>query len=75
MKRKKLRTTFQVQNIKIDMTEVVTDSNPPQEIELSADEIKFLLAKIAQLDFKGVEIEFAYNMIVKLQELYKQKVQ
>ena len=52
-------------------------SNPtsPETIGLNADEIKFLLAKIAQLEFKGVEIEFAYNMIVKLQELYKKKVQ
>ena len=50
-------------------------STEPKKLDLNGDEIKFLLAKIAQLDFKGVEIEFAYNMIVKLQELYRQKVQ
>jgi len=57
------------------VAEVVENSNPPQDTELNAEEIKFLLAKIAHLEFKGVEIEFAYNMIVKLQELYKKKVQ
>jgi|TARA_R110000824_G_scaffold51910_3_gene144358 hypothetical protein len=55
--------------------ESTLESTAPKELELNGDEIKFLLAKIAQLDFKGVEIEFAYNMIIKLQELYKQKVQ
>jgi len=57
------------------VTEVVANPDPPQDPELSAEEIKFLLAKIAHLDFKGVEIEFAYILIVKLQELYKQKAQ
>jgi|TARA_R110002110_G_scaffold45695_2_gene139060 hypothetical protein len=47
----------------------------PQELSLSGDEIKFILAKVAQLDFKGVEIEFAYKLIVKLQDLYKKQVQ
>jgi hypothetical protein len=61
-----------------DMTKSVegtSGSTAPNKLDLNEDEIKFLLAKIAQLDFKGVEIEFAYNMIVKLQELYRQKVQ
>ena len=39
--------------------------------QLSVDEIKFILAKLAQIEFKGVEIEFTYNLIVKLQEYYK----
>ena len=34
-------------------------------------EIGFILAKLAQIDFKGVEIEFTYNLILKLQEQYK----
>ena len=50
-------------------------SNQEQENEvnfdLSLDEIKFILAKLAQIDFKGVEIEFTYNLIVKLQEHFK----
>ena len=39
--------------------------------ELNLDEIKFILAKLAQIEFKGVEIEFTYNLIVKLQEHFK----
>tara|TARA_Y100000310_G_scaffold311062_1_gene356977 strand:+ start:50 stop:265 length:216 start_codon:yes stop_codon:yes gene_type:complete len=50
-------------------------SNQEQENEvnfdLSLDEIKFILAKLAQIEFKGVEIEFTYNLIVKLQEHFK----
>ena len=38
---------------------------------LNADEIKFILAKLAQIEFKGVEIEFTYNLIVKLQEHFR----
>ena len=30
-----------------------------------------ILAKFAQLEFKGVEIELTYNLIVKLQNTYK----
>jgi len=39
--------------------------------QLNTDEIKFILAKLAQIEFKGVEIEFTYNLIVKLQEHFK----
>jgi hypothetical protein len=39
--------------------------------ELNVDEIKFILAKLAQIEFKGVEIEFTYNLIVKLQEHFR----
>jgi hypothetical protein len=39
--------------------------------DLTSDEVKFILAKLAQIEFKGVEIEFTYNLIVKLQEYYK----
>jgi hypothetical protein len=35
------------------------------------EEIGFILAKLAQIEFKGVEIEFTYNLILKLQEQYK----
>jgi hypothetical protein len=55
--------------------DATSSSTTSKRLEMSGDEIKFLLAKIAQLDFKGVEIEFAYTLIVKLQELYRQKVQ
>ena len=40
-------------------------------VELSKDEITMILAKFAQLEFKGVEIELTYNLIVKLQNTYK----
>ena len=42
-----------------------------KKFDYSKDEIKFILAKIAQVEFKGVEIEFTYNLIVKLQEHFK----
>ena len=42
-----------------------------KDFSLTSDEVKFILAKIAQVEFKGVEIEFTYNLIVKLQEHYK----
>jgi hypothetical protein len=42
-----------------------------KNFNLSSDEVKFILAKLAQIEFKGVEIEFTYNLIVKLQEYYK----
>ena len=42
-----------------------------KKFNYSEDEIKFILAKLAQIEFKGVEIEFTYNLIVKLQEHYK----
>ena len=42
-----------------------------KKFDLTGDEVKFILAKLAQIEFKGVEIEFTYNLIVKLQEYYK----
>ena len=42
-----------------------------KKFDYSKDEVKFILAKIAQVEFKCVEIEFTYNLIVKLQEHYK----
>ena len=53
--------------------EVVKDQpkNLKTSVELSKDEITMILAKFAQLEFKGVEIELTYNLIVKLQNTYK----
>ena len=45
--------------------------NLKTSVELSKDEITMILAKFAQLEFKGVEIELTYNLIVKLQNTYK----
>ena len=55
---------------------VLRENKQPVEVDdkkfdLTSDEDKFILAKLAQIEFKGVEIEFTYNLIVKLQEYYK----
>ena len=51
--------------------EKVQVTNEDKKFDLNIDEVKFILAKLAQVEFKGVEIEFTYNLIVKLQEHYK----
>ena len=56
------------QVIKKEKTKVTENA---KKFDLTKDEVKFILAKIAQVDFKGVEIEFTYNLIVKLQEHFK----
>jgi len=52
--------------------EVEEPKNLNTSVQLSRDEITLILAKFAQLEFKGVEIELTYNLIVKLQNTYKQ---
>ena len=56
------------QVIKKEKTKVTENE---KKFDYSKDEVKFILAKIAQVEFKGVEIEFTYNLIVKLQENFK----
>ena len=51
--------------------EKVQVTNEDKKFDLNIDEVKFILAKLAQVEFKGVEIEFTYNLIVKLQEHFK----
>jgi len=64
------------------LSQAVSEQSVPKEnkqpvkvdgmnFDLTSDEVKFILAKLAQIEFKGVEIEFTYNLIVKLQEYYK----
>ena len=36
-------------------------------LNLNLDETKFILAKLAQMEYKGVEIEFIYFLLQKLQ--------
>ena len=36
-------------------------------LDLNLDETKFILAKLAQMEYKGVEIEFIYFLLQKLQ--------
>tara|TARA_B100000614_G_scaffold244391_1_gene248505 strand:+ start:171 stop:377 length:207 start_codon:yes stop_codon:yes gene_type:complete len=56
------------QVIKKEKTKVIENE---KKFDLTKDEVKFILAKLAQIEFKGVEIEFTYNLIVKLQEHFK----
>ena len=56
------------QVIKKEKTKVTENE---KKFDYSKDEVKFILAKIARVEFKGVEIEFTYNLIVKLQEHFK----
>ena len=51
--------------------EVEEPKNLKTSVQLTRDEITMILAKFAQLEFKGVEIELTYNLIVKLQNTYK----
>ena len=37
------------------------------DLDLNFDETKFILAKLAQMEYKGVEIEFIYFLLQKLQ--------
>ena len=55
-------------------TEVKVQKEEKLEVNVfsfTKEEIGFILAKLAQIEFKGVEIEFTYNLILKLQEQYK----
>ena len=55
-------------------TEVKVEKEEKLEVNVfsfTKEEIGFILAKLAQIEFKGVEIEFTYNLILKLQEQYK----
>ena len=56
------------QVIKKEKTKVTENE---KKFDYSKDEVEFILAKLAQVEFKGVEIEFTYNLIVKLQEHFK----
>ena len=42
-----------------------------KNFDLTSDEVKFILAKLAQIEFKGVEIEFTYNLIVNFKNTIK----
>ncbi len=69
MPAKSLSSAISEQNIPNEKKELNFDDEI--KFRLNADELKFILAKLAELEFKGVEIEFTYNLIVKLQEHYK----
>ena len=71
---KKQQVVVSEEEIRKEVEEEVVKEQPKNlktSVELTRDEITMILAKFAQLEFKGVEIELTYNLIVKLQNTYK----
>ena len=69
---KKSEEVVSEEQIRKEVEEVVEQPKDLKtSVELSKDEITLILGKFANLEFKGVEIELTYNLIVKLQETYK----
>ena len=69
---KKSEEVVSEEQIRKEVEEVVEQPKDLKtSVELSKDEITLILWKFAHLEFKGVEIELTYNLIVKLQETYK----
>ena len=71
---KKQQVVVSEEEIRKEVQQEVVKEQPKNlktSVELSKDEITMILAKFAQLEFKGVEIELTYNLIVKLQNTYK----
>ena len=71
---KKPQEVVSEEEIRKEVEQEVVKEQPKNlktSVELSKDEITMILAKFAQLEFKGVEIELTYNLIVKLQNTYK----
>jgi len=72
---KKAQEVVSEEEIRKEVEQEVGEEQPKNlntSVGLTKDEITLILAKFAQLDFKGVEIELTYNLIVKLQNTYKQ---
>ena len=72
--KKKSQEVVSEEEIRKEVEEEVVKEQPKNlktSVELTRDEITMILAKFAQLEFKGVEIELTYNLIVKLQNTYK----
>jgi len=72
---KKTQEVVSEEELRTEIEQEVVEEQPKNlntSVELTKDEITLILAKFAQLDFKGVEIELTYNLIVKLQNTYKQ---
>lgn len=51
-----------------------TRSKPANEpVQLSDDELKFILAKLRTAEYKGVEFETFYNVYTKIQDQLDKK--
>lgn len=48
-------------------------SNKVNKVEYSPEELQFIITTLGEQTFKIKEIEFIYNLIVKLQEDYLQQ--
>ena len=71
---KKSQEVVSEEEIRKEVQQEVVKKQPKNlvtSVELTRDEITMILAKFAQLEFKGVEIELTYNLIVNLQNTYK----
>ena len=45
--------------------------NEKKILSFTKGEIEFLMSKLSDMDFKGREVELLYNVLLKLQEYYK----
>ena len=51
----------------VESTQPTSTTEIKNGLDLSIDETKFILAKLAQMEYKGVEIEFIYLLLGKIQ--------
>lgn len=59
---------FQATNVNVAGTDLATLSKH----DLTKEEIEFILVLIKNSNFKGDMIEVVYNLVIKLQNRYKQ---
>ena len=65
---KKQQEVVSEEEIRKEVEQEVVKEQPKNlktSVELTKDEITMILAKFAQLEFKGVEMELTYNLIVQ----------
>jgi hypothetical protein len=60
---------FQANNVNVAGSDLTTIAS---KHDLTKEEIEFLLVLIKNSTFKGDMIEVVYNLVIKLQTLYKQ---
>ena len=60
---------FQANNVNVAGSDLTTLTN---KHDLTKEEIEFILVLIKNSNFKGDMIEVVYNLVIKLQERYKQ---
>jgi len=60
---------FHASNVNVAGTDLTTLAN---KYDLTKEEIEFILVLIKNSNFKGDMIEVVYNLVIKLQNRYKQ---